>query len=102
MWCRTNPGAVKASSPTIAVAARPRWPHAEDARGGPIRVEDLQIRDLFTGAHELDGLARDLAHGKRRAAPGIAVHLGEHDAGDIQALVEGGGHGDRVLTGHGL
>lgn len=39
-----------------------------------------------------------------RAAPprGVTVHLGEHDAGDAQLLVEGIGHRDGILTRHGV
>ncbi len=37
---------------------------------------------------------------ERRAAAGVAVELGEHDAGDVEVFVEGLGGVDRVLAGH--
>ena len=43
-----------------------------------------------------------LANRKRRAAAGITVHLGEHDAGERKLLVELVGGVDRVLSGHGV
>ena len=65
--------------------------HAEDAVGDAGRVELLQRVDLLADADELDRLAGDGAHRERRAAAGIAVHAGEHDAGDAEPLVEGAG-----------
>ena len=46
-----------------------------------------------------------LNHGpdrKRRAASGVAVHLGQDHAADVQILVEFLRHIDRVLAGHGV
>jgi hypothetical protein len=43
---------------------------------------------LFAHAEELDGLAGDVANGEGRAAAGVAVHLGEDDAGEAEAGVE--------------
>ena len=51
---------------------------------------------------KLIGQARHAPDAQRGAAPGIAVHLGQHQAGDGQAMVEGLGHGDRLLAGHGV
>ena len=48
------------------------------------------------------GLAGDLLDRERGAAAGVAVELGEDDAVELQRLVEGLGHGDGVLTGHGV
>ena len=76
--------------------------HAEYARGHAVRVEGLDVGELFADAGELDGLARDRAHGDGRAAAGVAVQLGEDDAIHAQLLVEGIGDGDGVLTGHGV
>jgi hypothetical protein len=45
-------------------------------------VEFLQRVHLFAGADQLDRLAGDGAHGQRRAATAIAVHAGQHEAGD--------------------
>ena len=73
--------------------------HAEDAVGDAGRVELLQRVDLLADADELDRLAGDGAHRQSRAAAGIAVHPGQDDAGDAEALVEGAGGVDRVLAG---
>ena len=43
---------------------------------------------LLAGADQLDRLAGDGAHRKRRAAAAVAVHAGQHEAGDADALVE--------------
>ena len=43
-----------------------------------------------------------MTYGKRRAATGVAVQLGEDDAGEIQQIVEAFRHVYRVLTGHGV
>jgi hypothetical protein len=50
-------------------------------------------------ADELDRLAGDGAHRQGRTAAGIAVHAGQDDAGDAEALVKGAGGVDRVLAG---
>ena len=63
--------------------------HAEDAADDAVGVEGLEGVGLFAGAEELDGLAGDVADGEGRAAAGVAVHLGEDDAGEAEALVEG-------------
>ena len=65
-------------------------------------MEGLEGIRLFAHAEELDGLAGDVADGERRAAAGVAVHLGEHDAGEAEALVEVFGGVDGVLAGHGV
>ena len=54
---------------------------------------------LLAGAHELDRLAGDRAHGERGAAAAVAVDAGEHDAGEADALVERAREIDRVLAG---
>ena len=63
-------------------------------------MERLDLVELFAGADEFDGLAGHGLDGKRRAASCVAVELGEHDAGDVQILVEGLGCADGILTGH--
>ena len=50
----------------------------------------------------LMGCAGDVADGEGRAAAGVAVHLGEDDAGEAEALVEVLGGVDGVLAGHGV
>ncbi len=76
--------------------------HAEDAADDAVGMEWLEGVRLFADADELDGLAGDVANGERRAAACIAVHLGEDDAGEAEALVEVRGRVDRVLAGHGV
>ena len=65
-------------------------------------MERLERVVLFAHAYELDRLACDLANGKRRAAAGVAIHLGQHHAGKRQLLVELVGGVDRILSGHGV
>ncbi len=73
--------------------------HAEDAVGETAGMEILQRVHLLADAEELDRPAGDRAHRQRRAAAPVAVHAGEHDAGDADPLVERLGEIDRVLAG---
>ena len=50
----------------------------------------------------LMGLPVTARDGEGRAAAGVAVELGEDHAVDAQLLIEGLGHVDRVLAGHGV
>ncbi len=72
---------------------------AEDAAGDAAGVEHVQRLDPLAGAEELDRQAGDRAHGERRAAAGVAVGAGEHQAGERHALVERRGGAHRVLAG---
>ena len=63
--------------------------------GHPVGVEGLERVDLLADADQLDRLAGDGAHAERSTAAGIAVHAGQHDAGDADLLVEDRA---RVLT----
>ena len=76
--------------------------HAKDAAGHPRGIEGLQVLQLFAGALEVNRLAGDGQHRERRAAAGVAIRLGEHHTGDADLLVEGLGHVDGFLTGHGV
>ena len=49
---------------------------------------------------EQDRHAGDLAHRQRGATAGVAVELGQHDAGEADALAERLGGGDGVLADH--
>ena len=62
--------------------------HAEDAAGDAIGVELFERVDLLADADEFDRLAGHMAHGERGAAAAVAVHPGQHHAGDADALVE--------------
>ena len=63
-------------------------------------MERLDLVELFADAGELDGLAGERLDRERSAAARVAVELREHDAGDVQRLVERRRRGDRVLTDH--
>ena len=51
-------------------------------------MEFLQRVHFLAGADQLDRLAGDRPHGKRRAAAAVAVHAGQDKAGNADALVE--------------
>ena len=55
---------------------------------------------LLAYAGEFYGLARHRRDRERRAAARVAVQLRQHDARDVQRLVEGGGRVHRVLARH--
>ena len=74
--------------------------HAEDPAGHPVGVEDVEVLELLTGGREQDRDAGDLAHRQSRATAGVAVELGQHHAGEPDALTERLGGGDRVLADH--
>ena len=74
--------------------------HAEDAAGHPVGVEDVEVLELLAGGREQDRHAGDLAHRQRRATAGVTVELGQHDAGEADALAERLGGGDGVLADH--
>ena len=76
--------------------------HVEDPGGHPIGVEDLEVRHLLPGRGEEDRQAGHVPHGQGRAAAGIAVELGQDDAGDVDALLERVRGGDGVLADHGV
>jgi len=65
-------------------------------------MKRLQRVVFFTHADELDRLPCHLANGKGRAAARVAVHFGEHHAGDRKLFVELVGRTHRVLAGHGV
>ena len=74
--------------------------HAEDARGHPVGMEDVEVLELLAVGREHDRLAGDLAHRQRGATAGVAVELGEHDAGEADSVAERLGGVDRVLADH--
>ena len=65
-------------------------------------MENFHFRQFFAHTHKLDGRAGNRADGESSATARIAVHLGEHHAGNTKALVKAFGHGHGVLTGHGV
>ena len=76
--------------------------HAQDALGEAIGVERLQAVGALAGADEADRQAGDAADAERRATTGVAVHLGQHQSGDRQPMVERLGHLHGLLAGHGV
>ena len=81
-----------------ALNQRQNVAHTENARDDAVGMERLQRVVFFAYTDELDGLPRDLANGKRRAASGVTIHLGEDGAGDGEEVVEGLGGFDGVLV----
>ena len=55
--------------------------HTQDAARQPVGVERLEGVGLLAGAEELDRQSGHGADGERRAAAGVAVDLGQHQAG---------------------
>ena len=74
--------------------------HAQDPVRDAGGMEHVQRLHLLAGGDELDGLADDSLDGQGRAAAGVAVHLGEDDAVEVQAVVEGLRRLHGVLAGH--
>ena len=72
----------------------------EDAGGEPLRPELLELVERLAHAEELDGLARDLLDGERRAAARVAVELREDEAVEGEPPVELGRGLHRVLADH--
>jgi hypothetical protein len=56
--------------------------HAENAVGDAAGMEFLERIHLFAGADQLDRLAGDSPHRQRGTAAAIAVHAGQHQAGN--------------------
>ena len=65
-------------------------------------MEDLDLVQLFAHAHKLDGLSGNGFDRQGRAAPGVAVQLGQHHAGDVKGVVKGFGGVYRILADHGV
>ena len=76
--------------------------HAENAAGNALGVEVLEPVELFARAHQLDGLARHLAHRKGCTAAAVAVDTRQHDARDADPLIEVARERHRVLARQGI
>ena len=74
--------------------------HAQDARRHPVGVEDVEVLELLAVGREHDRLPGHLAHRQRRTTAGVAVELGEDDAGEADAVAERLGGVDGVLADH--
>ena len=74
--------------------------HAEDPAGEAVGVEHLERVGLLAGAEELDRDAGDRADRQGRAAAGVAVDLGQHQAGDARPRPRSLRDGDRLLADH--
>ena len=73
--------------------------HAEDATGHALGMEGLNRVELFARRGKLDRLAGNGPHRQRRTAARIAVHAGQHHAGQVDFARERLRHVDRVLAG---
>src|SRR5262252_6229794 len=73
-------------------------PHPENARGHALGIEGLERVDLLSDADQHDRLAGNLAHRERRAPAGIAIGLGENDAGEVEGIAERARSVHRVLS----
>ena len=76
--------------------------HAEDPAGEPVGMEDLEGVGLLAGAQELDRDAGDRRDRQGGTAAGIAIDLGQDQAGDRDRGDERLGDGDGLLAGHGV
>ena len=74
--------------------------HAEDPRRHPVRVEPVERVELLADRRELDRLAGHRAHRERRAAARVAVELRQHDAVEVDPLLERLRDVDGLLAGH--
>ena len=63
-------------------------------------MERLQRFGFLADAEEFNRLAGNMANRQRRAAAGVAVHFGQHHAGQRQRFVKGLRGIRRILTGH--
>ena len=76
--------------------------HAEYSVGHARWVEHVDGFHFLAGSDELDGLRHHGAYAYGRTAASVAVELGEHNAVEVQAVVEFLGRVDGVLSGHGV
>ncbi len=76
--------------------------HVEDARGHPVRVEEFEVVQAFAGGRKHDRFAGHGRHGQCGTAAGIAVELGQDDAGEVDALVKCQRRVHGVLADHGI
>lgn len=74
--------------------------HVEDAGGHPVRVEGVEVVQLLAVRREHDRLAGDRGDGERGTTAGVTVELRQDDAVEADAVAEGLGRVDRVLTDH--
>ena len=68
--------------------------------GHAVGVERLEVVEALTRGGEHDRAPGDGGHRERGTTARVAVELGEHDAGEVDALLEGLGRGDGVLADH--
>ena len=65
-------------------------------------MENVEVLELLARRREHDGLAGDLADRQGGATAGVAVELGQDDAGEVDAIAERLGGDDGVLADHGV
>src|SRR5205814_5706540 len=76
--------------------------HAKNARDDSLRIKTFEGVVFFAEPDKLYRRAADFADGKRSAAAGIAVQLGQNDSGETETFVKFSGGADGVLTDHGV
>ena len=74
----------------------------KQASGKGVGIEGLQVVQSLAHADEFDGQLQFVFDGKHHAAPGGAVQLGQHDAGQFRHLHEFPRLIDRILPGGGV
>ena len=74
--------------------------HAEDARGHPVGVEDVEVGELLAVGREHHLAAGHLRDRQRGTTARVAVELGQHDTGEADAVEERLRRGHGVLTDH--
>ena len=85
-----------------ALHQRDHVAHAEDSVGHTGGVEQVDGFHLLARTNKLDGLGHHRADTQCGTAAGVAVELGQHHTVEIEAVVEGLGRVDGILSRHGV
>ncbi len=76
--------------------------HAEDTAGHTVGIEGINSFHLFACTYKLNRFFYYGTNRERRPTARIAVQLGKHHARKVQAVVEGLGGIDGILSRHGI
>ena len=74
--------------------------HAEDAGSHTVRMERLEGIEFFALTGKFDRFAGDALYRERCPASRVTIELGQHDAGDVEVVIEMLSHVHGVLTSH--
>ena len=74
--------------------------HTQNAAGDTVGVERLEAVDFLADTDKFNRFAGYVAYGQCRTAARVAVHLGQHDAGQRQGFIKCLGSVYRILTQH--